>query len=582
MSEKIKTYIGMRHFFLKQFFVSFVLMLIPLLICSFVIANLYESRIDKEIDMQIFEQTYLAASVTEGTFKSIHEFHERLISSEELEMFLSFSNDMSSFEKERRITNIISFMRDFMYFSQYNENIYIYNAKNDFVCAYTLMGTGTSDKFRDFDWYHQYISDGKNLFKREIDILGRKIPYITYCIPLDGIGYDNSVVAYNIKGDLLAEFVNENIGNIYIIDSNDSRILYSTDKDVRIEKFDEAISVYKNEGYNTGLTKLHNGQYITYVSSADLYIISERNDNRVGFDYSFILISLIIIAFLFAFIISLIITNKFYSAIIKITRVLRYPDEVMDKSEDDKDEISFIIKNISDISKKSNEFEVSFAKGMAQMKEIQAVALQFQITPHFLLNTLQLINVLEIEENKRDTKVVQVVMKLSEILRYVLDTKTYFVSLEEEIAYIKLYVEIQRLKYPNKFEVVWDIPEDVIKLQVIKFILQPLVENAIFHGINPSEEKGTLWIRAEKKQDELYIYVENDGILISQEMIDILNASEPDQLRKSKNFGFTNVKKRLSVMYGEEYGCNIGLSNGKTSVCLLMPAREMNEENGNV
>ena len=68
MSEKIKTYIGMRHFFLKQFFVSFVLMLIPLLICSFVIANLYESRIDKEIDMQIFEQTYLAASVTEGTF----------------------------------------------------------------------------------------------------------------------------------------------------------------------------------------------------------------------------------------------------------------------------------------------------------------------------------------------------------------------------------------------------------------------------------------------------------------------------------------------------------------------------------
>ena len=163
-----------------------------------------------------------------------------------------------------------------------------------------------------------------------------------------------------------------------------------------------------------------------------------------------------------------------------------------------------------------------------------------------------------------------------------MDTKTYFVSLEEEIAYIKLYVEIQRLKYPNKFEVVWDIPGDVRKLQVIKFILQPLVENAIFHGINPSEEKGTLWIRAEKKQDELYIYVENDGILISQEMIDILNASEPDQLRKSKNFGFTNVKKRLSVMYGEEYGCNIGLSNGKTSVCLLMPAREMNEENGNV
>lgn len=188
-------------------------------------------------------------------------------------------------------------------------------------------------------------------------------------------------------------------------------------------------------------------------------------------------------------------------------------------------------------------------------KEAQLKNLQLQINPHFLYNTLETIS--SIAAVKQVFVVCDICGKLGEIFRYSLG-KDYgeMVPLEQEMKHIKNYMFIQEIRHGNRLQVFYNIDVDAAHVYIPRFILQPIVENAISHGLGNLTSVGTLEISAFEKNDRLYIQIEDDGEGMDQEkvaeIVRFINTAKP--VEGKKNIGIRNVNQRIKLACGEKYG----------------------------
>lgn len=188
-------------------------------------------------------------------------------------------------------------------------------------------------------------------------------------------------------------------------------------------------------------------------------------------------------------------------------------------------------------------------------KEAQLKNLQLQINPHFLYNTLETIS--SIAAVKQVFVVCDICGKLGEIFRYSLG-KDYGerVPLEQEMKHIKNYMFIQEIRHGNRLQVFYNIDVDAAHVYIPRFILQPIVENAISHGLGNLTSVGTLEISAFEKNDRLYIQIEDDGEGMDQEkvaeIVRFINTAKP--VEGKKNIGIRNVNQRIKLACGEKYG----------------------------
>lgn len=178
--------------------------------------------------------------------------------------------------------------------------------------------------------------------------------------------------------------------------------------------------------------------------------------------------------------------------------------------------------------------------------------LKMQINPHFLYNTLDCIKGIALENDVSD--IVSIVVSLASMLRYSLDYRTS-VSIGDEIDIVKEYCGINQIRHPNMFEVIYDIDDDICKYRIEKFILQPIVENAIKHGFR-RKKNCHLLIKAERKGDGIQFIIEDDGCGISQERLakirEILNNNQVNGMGYSteNSIGLSNVDMRIKLQQG--------------------------------
>ena len=191
-------------------------------------------------------------------------------------------------------------------------------------------------------------------------------------------------------------------------------------------------------------------------------------------------------------------------------------------------------------------------------KEAQLKNLQLQINPHFLYNTLETIS--SIAAVRQVFVVCDICGKLGEIFRYSLG-KNYgeLVPLEQEMTHIKNYMFIQKIRYGDRLQVFYNIDVDAAHVHIPRFILQPIVENAISHGLSNLTSVGTLEVSAFEKKDRLYIEIEDDGEgMVREKVAEItrfINTAKP--VEGKKNIGIRNVNQRIKLAYGEAYGITI-------------------------
>ena len=186
-----------------------------------------------------------------------------------------------------------------------------------------------------------------------------------------------------------------------------------------------------------------------------------------------------------------------------------------------------------------------------QKRKNELKALQAQINPHFLYNTLD--SIIWMSEAGRNDEVVLMTSALARLLRQSISNDKEQITVAEEIEYVRSYLTIQKMRYKDKLEYSIDVSPEINHVMIIKFALQPIVENAIYHGLKYKETKGNLSIRGYVRGNKAYITIADDGVGMEEAALEHI-FDETRKEHKSNGVGVPNVQKRLKLYYGQEYG----------------------------
>jgi len=216
-------------------------------------------------------------------------------------------------------------------------------------------------------------------------------------------------------------------------------------------------------------------------------------------------------------------------------------------------------------------------KEQENLKKAELRALQAQINPHFLYNTLDTI-IWMAQSNKTD-QVIEIVSALSKFFRISLSKGNDWITIGEEIERTKSYLTIQRMRYRDIMDFTIETEPGVENYTILKLILQPLVENALYHGIKNKRQGGTIRLRAKmRNENEVLLEVEDDGIGFTPDKLIQLQtelADDSGDIRLESGFGIGNVNKRIRLYYGKQFGVTVKSEyNTGTCVSLFIPAKK--------
>ena len=202
--------------------------------------------------------------------------------------------------------------------------------------------------------------------------------------------------------------------------------------------------------------------------------------------------------------------------------------------------------------------------------------LQSQINPHFLYNTLDII--VWMIENERQSEAVKVVTALARFFRISLSKGKTVIPVRDELEHVRNYLMIQKMRFKNRFEYEITADEQAGQLATIKLILQPLVENAIYHGMEYMDGDGLIRVEAKQKGEDLLISIEDNGLGMPQDVADTLltretSEKEKNQSRKGSGIGLKNVHERIRLYFGQDYGLQIFSEPDEgTRIVIRLPA----------
>lgn len=214
-----------------------------------------------------------------------------------------------------------------------------------------------------------------------------------------------------------------------------------------------------------------------------------------------------------------------------------------------------------------------------QLQKSELDALQSQINPHFLYNTLDVI--VWMVENEHPDKAVNIVSALARFFRISLSKGKNIIPVEQELEHVRNYLLIQQMRYKNKFDYAIIADEGTLELSTIKLVVQPLVENAIYHGMDFMDGDGTIVIHAKTENGSLDITVTDNGLGMPQEVVDSLLVSNTP-IAAGSGVGLKNVNDRIRLYFGREYGVKIeSTPDVGTRITLHMPALPYEAEDNN-
>ena len=460
-------------------------------------------------------------------------------------------------------------------------------SENDFNFSTYSKNKYTMESIKNETWYSEIVkANGKTVllstFEDEEGIgpfksifrMGRSINNLI-------TGETLGVLIMDISEKMLFDRYNKIIKdgkNIYIVDLK-GNIISNKDKRLIGKNYFEDIQqgeyIEENEWYS--VIRIENTNYIKLESTLDKYgwsIIEEIPSNvikqpikQITEKFILTLTLVIIVSFIIIYKLSIWITKP----VINMKNTMK---QVMDgnlnlKVEVDRnDEIGSLEESFNNMIKWLEE-SIEEIKEQEKQKRIAELSfLQAQINPHFLYNTLSGVRFL-VSMNKNE-EAEEMLFKFTKLLRNILPKASELICLNEEIEIVADYIELQKIRYPNLFEVDISIQESIKNIKVPALILQPVVENAIFYSIDNEGKKGKIRIIGYSEEDKIIIEVIDNGKGMSNRQInDVFKNKEA-----MNRVGLINVHERIQLNYGKMYGIEIISEKGKgTRIRYILPKR---------
>lgn len=370
-----------------------------------------------------------------------------------------------------------------------------------------------------------------------------------YAFILDAKG---NIVYHPQQQQLYNELQTENIS--LIMDTDEDTVLTGTGNDGKL------YSISRSE--KTGWT-------VVDCTNVKELLSKSRQAQSV---YVLTAIILVIVALLFSRFMARSITLPIQKLRDSMKKVQEGDFSVSDVVVDSKNEIGSLTKSFDVMTHRIHELMEQNVYEQEEKRKSELKALQSQINPHFLYNTLD--SIIWMAEGKKNEEVVLMTASLARLLRQSISNEDEVVPIANEVEYARGYLTIQKMRYKDKLEFQIEVDSSILYIPLIKLVLQPIIENAIYHGLKYKESKGLLIVKGFMKDGNAVLQVIDDGVGMDEETLAHIYDKHKVNYH-SNGVGVYNVQKRLKLYYGEDYGITYTSELGKgTTATITIPGRQ--------
>ncbi len=596
--SKIKGALALRNMRTKLTISYLLLTLFPLVIIAIFVFNISIMTLKNEVSEYVSNTLDQINNNIDNTFIQLTNISAEIGMDETLQEILNKDASRPIREKiadDEKVNEIIE--NAIANFTNI-ESLHIFSYSGE---VYSMKGAGNS-LVTDYNFTRKkWFQNMKKLNKRSLiiptylqtDIIseGSNKKVFGYITEINDIKTQNNIGYFMIEMDIgifsnLLKSISADQPSVVIIDDNKT-VIYHTQP--------EYISSQFQHDYVSELLEKKEGHMIRKTGSGEELIIYNTSANtgwtvlsiiptdllfsRIN-SFELALVYTIILCILSSIVISVLMSNSLTEPISVLKRRMKMAEsgdfdlQIEVKSKDEIGELSLSFNKM--LSRIKNLIQRVYQTEILR-KEAELSALQAQINPHFLYNTLQIMDIMA--EEKGADEISGSCRALARIFRYSISKGQGFVSLEEEVLHVKNYVYIQQLRLESKLTVIYEIPEELYRYETVKLVLQPLVENGIIHGVEKSGRSCIIKVSARLHKTNLILEVEDNGIGMDKEELLNLQASlyqksEMDSRSSGSGIALKNVNDRIKLYYSDKYGMTIqSTRNVGTKVTLVLPAK---------
>lgn len=468
---------------------------------------------------------------------------------------------------------------------EYNNKLFYSNQYQESISGVYIIGnngavfrsSNTSLQPKDFrleNWYKETLEIQKPLWftnqQGSLVVESLRSPYVSVSIPIQDRSSTRllGTIVVEIKGEIFKNIYNSELlleGDVLMLDSHNNIFLYSKNSDITTNNLHEInksveqlnfgtvdsskkVNINGNDYLLSSMTiNLNNWKIVGIIPYNEIYLKTTAISNSI----IFVLIIFILIMLLF----TVNATNLISRPIHKMSKTMKKVESGDFNTRMDivtNDELGDLARSFNHMLTKISIMNQEERDNQTKLRKAELKALQSQINPHFLYNTLDSIGWMA--RLSRIDKVEEMVEALSTYFRISISRGREIIPIREELTHVQKYLSIQKIRYEKKLNYTIDVPDEILEYKTIKMILQPLVENSIYHGLKEKEGPGEIKITA-TVGDHIVICVEDTGIGMTKEKLEELREMIASGKDYNPNaYGVINVHKRIQVFFGEEFG----------------------------
>mgnify|MGYP001286644276 CR=1 FL=1 len=578
-----------RSLFIQTLLLVFFVVIVPFAGMGSIAYMKMNQAMRDEIGNANLSTLFRIRDVIDTIFKQMDHISLELILQSDVEHFLN-NKDTNNFQSAN-YRSIFEKIQMYTRTYDYIDSVYVYSDINKYIIS--NRHSTPLDIFDDSSW-HSFVYESIDRNAPYVHLRKRNdiYPYyISFTRPAYFFERKLGAVTSNIDIEELRRFLDKSklqFDHLYIVDGN-GNLMYSHNREEfmmpaaalpYLRHFEpqgqmEATSFVNIQGENFVQTVVRSnyGQW-TYVSLLPL----KRYESNIQ-DLNRFLLLLFLIGAVVVFAVSLLISYKTFSPVRQIMALIEQQDKAEPAMEwgerKQLNELKVIANSIFQTMDAKKILQKELQLRQELLNKTQTVALQTQINPHFLYNTLEAIKYLAVDLTKGQNQASRAVNDLSDMLRFSLDTNEPLTDLRSEIAHAQCYVNLMNLRYGGRFHVEWEIDEQLLDCRVVKLSLQPLIENAIKHGFIKKRKEGLLFIRVTGTGDHIEMIVSDNGAGMDEGQLQALNDSlHGTFVLDDKHIGLKNVNQRIKLIYGESYGLEVdSRRDSGTTVRIVIPRR---------
>ena len=549
----------MHSFSKKMLLICMVLVVLPMVFMSVFQYRYTSQLIKKQSDQYLQDAADWTEVKVQDFIREVEDITYGIVSNSYIQKDLQqLQKKQDYFENYQTIESLKERLSEYELLRPYIMDLVIRTPNEKY---YSCNGTDLNGQIQDRG--RIYRANGKLVWQTEVNQEGEILAMrkINSLKATDFLGYLTIVVSESNLNDLISSFSKKSNGSVYLTDQ-ENRIISSEDKKLLGTTLKKATdhSVYYESA------RLENGWQITVAAP-----VSYFRDNVKVMRRLFYLMDI-----LTAVILSVIagqVFGQMTGPLVQLTGTMKQfgqGDFNVRSQIESKDEIGTLSDTFNRMADQIQELLDEVYEQQILRQKAQMQSLQMQINPHFLYNTLDTMNWMA--RMRGVEEVGDIAYALGNLMRFALKADD-IIPLARELQAVEYYIQIQEYRYGDRLRAEINIPEELYRFEVPKLLIQPILENAIVHGIEDKMEDARIWVRGRLENGQLCLTISDNGCGIPQEKIAEILSEEEQAENVKRGIGLRNVQKRLVLRYGESCGIHIRSQVGRgTEVELRLTA----------